>query len=113
VDEWNGGSYDAAVNFFFIPSTQECAILEDRLSCDGAVRFPDSRTLRDRSQSGGPQTGVLTAVDVGTGKPAWVKPLPYSAQGGVLVTRKRPDLLRVTRAVACTRSNQRPARVVA
>ena len=31
-------------------------------------------------------TGVLTAVDVSTGKAAWVKQLPYSAQGGVLVT---------------------------
>jgi outer membrane protein assembly factor BamB len=31
-------------------------------------------------------TGVLTAVDVSTGRAAWTKQLPYSAQGGVLVT---------------------------
>jgi mono/diheme cytochrome c family protein len=32
-------------------------------------------------------TGLLTAVDVAAGKPAWVKRFPYAAQGGVLVTR--------------------------
>jgi mono/diheme cytochrome c family protein len=34
-----------------------------------------------------PATGLLTAVDVGTGQPAWKKQCPYPAQGGVLVTR--------------------------
>ena len=34
-----------------------------------------------------PATGVLTAVNVASGRPAWVKQFPYPAQGGVLVTR--------------------------
>jgi alcohol dehydrogenase (cytochrome c) len=84
--EWNGGSYDDAVNLFFIPSTQECAIW--KIVYPATVPY-----VSGQPYAAGPlpkrrnATGVLTAVDVGTGKPAWVKPLPYSAQGGVLVTR--------------------------
>jgi mono/diheme cytochrome c family protein len=84
--EWNGGSYDDAVNLFFIPSTQECAIW--KIVYPATVPYVAGQPF-----TAGPlpkrrtATGVLTAVDVGTGKPAWIKPLPYSAQGGVLVTR--------------------------
>ena len=84
--EWNGGSYDDATNFFFIPSTQECATW--KIVYPAAVPY-----VPGQPYTAGPlpkrqtATGVLTAVDVGTGKPAWTKQLPYPAQGGVLVTR--------------------------
>jgi alcohol dehydrogenase (cytochrome c) len=84
--EWNGGSYDATTNYFFIPSTQECATW--KIIDPAAVPYipgqPYSAGPLPKRQ---PATGVLTAVDVASGKPAWVKKLPYPAQGGVLVTR--------------------------
>jgi alcohol dehydrogenase (cytochrome c) len=84
--EWNGGSYDDATNLFFIPSTQECATW--KIIYPAAVPY-----IAGQPYSAGPlpkrraATGLLTAVDVGTGRAAWKKPLPYSGQGGVLVTR--------------------------
>jgi alcohol dehydrogenase (cytochrome c) len=84
--EWNGGSYDDAANLFFIPSTQECAIW--KIVYPAAVPYVAGQPF-----TAGPlpkrrtASGVLTAIDVSTGKRAWVKPLPYPAQGGVLVTR--------------------------
>jgi alcohol dehydrogenase (cytochrome c) len=84
--EWNGGSYDDATNYFFIPSTQECAVW--KIVDTGPVPY-----IPGQSYSAGPlpkrqvATGLLTAVDVSTGRPAWVKRFPYAAQGGVLVTR--------------------------
>ncbi|HEV7178276.1 MAG TPA: PQQ-binding-like beta-propeller repeat protein [Candidatus Baltobacteraceae bacterium] len=83
--EWNGGSYDAATNYFVIPSTQECAVW--KIIYTGKVPYTPGQPY-----TAGPlpkrqtATGVVTAVDVSTGKAAWVKQLPYSAQGGVLVT---------------------------
>jgi alcohol dehydrogenase (cytochrome c) len=84
--EWNGGSYDSATNFFFIPSTQECATWKiiDPAAVPYVPGQPYSAGPLPKRQ---PATGVLTAVDVGTGKPAWTKQLPYAAQGGVLATR--------------------------
>ncbi|HEY5096165.1 MAG TPA: PQQ-binding-like beta-propeller repeat protein [Candidatus Eremiobacteraceae bacterium] len=84
--EWNGGSYDAATDFFFIPSTQECAIW--KIVYTGAVPY-----IPGQPYTAGPlpkrqdATGVLTAVNVATGRPSWRNPLPYAAAGGVLVTR--------------------------
>ncbi len=84
--EWNGGSYDDATNYFFIPSTQECAVW--KIVYPAAVPY-----VPGQPYTAGPlpkrqvATGLLTAVDVGTGKPAWTKRLPYPGQGGVLVTR--------------------------
>lgn len=84
--EWNGGSYDATTNLFFIPSTQECAVW--KIIDTGAVPYIPGQTY-----SAGPlpkrrpATGLLTAVDVSSGKPAWKKQFRYPAQGGVLVTR--------------------------
>jgi alcohol dehydrogenase (cytochrome c) len=84
--EWNGGSYDDATNYFYIPSTQECAVW--KLVYPAAVPYipgqPYSAGPLPKRQ---PATGMLTAVDVGTGTAAWRKPLSYPAQGGVLVTR--------------------------
>jgi alcohol dehydrogenase (cytochrome c) len=84
--EWNGGSYDETTNFFFIPSTQECAIW--KIIDTGAVPYvPGQPFSAGPLPKRRPATGVVTAVDVATGKPAWKKQLPYAAQGGVLVTR--------------------------
>ena len=84
--EWNGGSYDAATNFFFIPSTQECAIW--KIIYTGAVPYiPGQAYTAGPLPKRRPATGVFTAVDVATGKPAWKKAFPYPAEGGALVTR--------------------------
>ena len=83
--EWNGGSYDAATNYFVIPSTQECAVW--KITYTGKVPYTPGQPY-----TAGPlpkrqvATGVVTAIDVSTGKPAWRKLVPYSAQGGVLMT---------------------------
>ena len=83
--EWNGGSYDATTNYFVIPSTQECAVW--KIIYTGAVPYipgqPYSAGALPKRQ---PATGVVTAIDVSTGKSAWRDQLPYAAQGGVLVT---------------------------
>jgi alcohol dehydrogenase (cytochrome c) len=84
--EWNGGSYDATTNYFFIPSTQECAIW--KIVDTGTVPYvPGQPYSAGPLPKRRPATGVLTAVNVATGKPAWKKQFPYAAQGGVLVTR--------------------------
>jgi len=84
--EWNGGSYDATTNYFVIPSTQECAVW--KIIYTGAVPYiagqPYTAGPLPKRQ---PATGLVTAVDVSTGKPAWRDQLPYAAQGGVLVTK--------------------------
>jgi alcohol dehydrogenase (cytochrome c) len=83
--EWNGGSYDATTNYFIIPSTQECAIW--KVTYTGPVPY-----VPGQPYSAGPlpkrqvATGLLTAIDVSSGKAVWRKQLPYAAQGGVLVT---------------------------
>lgn len=83
--EWNGGSYDATTNYFIIPSTQECGIW--KITYPAQVPYipgqPYSAGPLPKRQ---PATGVVTAVDVSNGQPAWRDQLPYPAQGGVLVT---------------------------
>lgn len=84
--EWNGGSYDSATNLFFIPSTQECAVW--KIVDPAAVPYiPGQAYSAGPLPKRRPATGVLTAVDVGTGSVAWKKQFPYAAEGGVLVTR--------------------------
>ncbi len=84
--EWNGGSYDARTNRFIIPSTQECAIW--KIVYTGAVPYtPGQPYAAGPLPKRRPATGVLTAVDVATGKPAWKKMFPSAAEGGVLVTK--------------------------
>jgi alcohol dehydrogenase (cytochrome c) len=83
--EWNGGSYDPRTNYFLIPSTNECAIW--KVITAGPVAY-----VPRQPYSAGPlpkrrnATGVVTAIDVGTGKVAWRKAFPYAAQGGVTIT---------------------------
>ncbi|MBV8163271.1 MAG: PQQ-binding-like beta-propeller repeat protein [Candidatus Eremiobacteraeota bacterium] len=84
--EWNGGSYDVATNYFYIPSTQECAIW--KILYRGAVPYvPGQAYSAGPLPKRRPATGLLTAIDVAAGKPAWTKRFPYAAQGGVLITR--------------------------
>lgn len=82
--EWLGGAFDPATNLFVIPSTQECGFWK---------RLPGPpKYIPGQHYSGGVSpkrqggTGVVSAIDVSTGKFKWRKPLPYPAQGGALIT---------------------------
>ena len=83
--EWNGGSYDPKTNYFIVPSTQECALW--KVVSTGPVQY-----IAGQPYTAGPlpkrrnATGVITAIDVSTGKVAWHRPFPYPAQGGVTIT---------------------------
>ncbi len=82
--EWNGGAYDPDSNSFLVPSTEECAVW--KITSDAPQYIPG------QPYTGGPLpkrqngTGLLTSIDVNTGKIRWRKVLPYPAEGGVLVT---------------------------
>jgi len=82
--EWNGGAYDPNSNSFLVPSTEECAIWK--------ITSDDPQYIPGQVYSGGPfpkrqnGTGVLTSIDVDTGKLRWRDALPYPAEGGVLIT---------------------------
>ena len=82
--EWNGGAYDPGNNAFLVPSTEECAIWK--------IAPGDPKYIPGQVYSGGPfpkrqnGTGILTSVDVDTGKLLWRRALPYPAEGGVLIT---------------------------
>jgi alcohol dehydrogenase (cytochrome c) len=82
--EWNGGTYDPASNSFLIPSTEECAIWK--------VTTETPQYIPGQPYTGGPLpkrqngTGVLTSIDVSTGRVRWRNALPYPAEGGVLIT---------------------------
>jgi alcohol dehydrogenase (cytochrome c) len=82
--EWNGGAYDPNSNSFLVPSTEECAVWK--------ITSDDPQYIPGQVYSGGPfprrqnGTGVLSSVDVNTGKLRWRYALPYPAEGGVLIT---------------------------
>jgi alcohol dehydrogenase (cytochrome c) len=82
--EWNGGAYDPNSNSFLVPSTEECALWK--------ITSDDPQYIPGQPYTGGPLpkrrngTGVLTAIDVSTGKVRWRNALPYPAEGGVLIT---------------------------
>jgi alcohol dehydrogenase (cytochrome c) len=82
--EWNGGAYDPNSNSFLVPSTEECAVW--------TVSTDDPQYIPGQPYTGGPlpkrqkATGVLTSIDVNTGKVRWRNTLPYAAEGGVLIT---------------------------
>jgi len=82
--EWNGGAYDPDSNSFLVPSTEECAVWK--------IVSDDPQYVPGQPYTGGPlpsrqnATGVLTSIDIGTGQVRWRQPLPYPAEGGVLVT---------------------------
>jgi alcohol dehydrogenase (cytochrome c) len=83
--EWNGGAYDLKSNSFLVPSTEECAVWK--------ITSDDPQYIPGQLYTGGPLpkrqngTGVLTSIDVSTGKVRWRNALPYpSVGGGVLIT---------------------------
>lgn len=82
--EWNGGAYNPDSNSFLVPSTEECALWK--------ITSDDPQYIAGQPYTGGPLpkrqngTGVLTAIDVSTGKVRWRNALPYPAEGGVLIT---------------------------
>jgi alcohol dehydrogenase (cytochrome c) len=83
--EWNGGAYDPATNRFFVPSTQECAVW--KIATTDPKYIPGQLYLGGALPKRRNSTGELTAIDMATGKIAWVKAMPSSGQGGVVVTR--------------------------
>lgn len=82
--EWNGGAYDPSTNYFVVPVTQECGIF--------FTYAVQPAWQQGENYHGGPMakrqdgTGLVNAVDVGTGKIAWQTPLPYPAQGGATLS---------------------------
>jgi alcohol dehydrogenase (cytochrome c) len=83
--EWNGGAYDPASNLFLVPSTEECGIF--KTTSDAPPEYipgqPYAGGALPKRRNG---TGVLSAVDVNTGKLRWRNSFPYPAEGGVLIT---------------------------
>jgi alcohol dehydrogenase (cytochrome c) len=83
--EWNGGAYDPGSNLFLVPSTEECGVF--KLTSDAPPEYipgqPYEGGALPKRRNG---TGVLSAVDVSSGKLRWRNSLPYPAEGGVLVT---------------------------
>jgi alcohol dehydrogenase (cytochrome c) len=83
--EWNGGAYDPATNLFLVPSTEECGIF--KLASDAPPQYipgqPYAGGALPKRRNG---TGVLSAVDINTGKLRWRNSLPFPAEGGVLIT---------------------------
>jgi mono/diheme cytochrome c family protein len=83
--EWNGGAYDPASNLFVIPSTEECGIFK-LTSADPPQYIPGQPYEGGPLPKRGIATGVVSAVDVDTGRLRWRKAMPYPADGGVLIT---------------------------
>jgi alcohol dehydrogenase (cytochrome c) len=83
--EWNGGAYDPQTNQFLVPSTDECAVW--KYSLGRPVWVPGQNFHPGPLPKHTPATGKLTAINLDTGKIAWVTKFPYSGQGGALVTR--------------------------
>jgi alcohol dehydrogenase (cytochrome c) len=83
--EWNGGSYDPKTNLFLIPSTEECATWK--------IVTTNPQYIPGQPYTGGPlpkrraATGKVTAIDLATGKVAWVRTMPYPGEGGVTLTQ--------------------------
>jgi outer membrane protein assembly factor BamB len=82
--EWNDGAYDPESNSFLVPSTEECTVWK--------ITSDDPDYIPGQPYTGGPLpkrqngTGLLTSIDVSTGKVRWRKTFPYPAEGGVLIT---------------------------
>ena len=104
--EWNGGTYDPNSNSFLVPSTEECAVWK--------ITSDDPQYIPGQPYTGGPLpkrqngTGLLTSIDVSTGKIRWRKALPYPAEGGVL-SPPRALPLQATSEAICMPSMQHRA----
>jgi alcohol dehydrogenase (cytochrome c) len=81
---WNGFSYDPATNFAVVPNTEEC----------GFWKIPSlhPQYIPGQPYEGGPlpprqnATGKLTAIDISSGRIAWITRVPDPLEGGDLVT---------------------------
>jgi alcohol dehydrogenase (cytochrome c) len=73
--EWNGGAYDPASNLFLVPSTEECGIF--KLTSDAPPEYipgqPYEGGALPKRRNG---TGVVSAVDVSSGRLRWRNSLP-------------------------------------
>jgi alcohol dehydrogenase (cytochrome c) len=81
--EWNGGAYDPGSNLFIIPATDECGVWTALDDVSYSPGHPYSGGVLP-ARGGG--NGVISAIDVATGKIAWAKPVPMAAEGGALIT---------------------------
>jgi alcohol dehydrogenase (cytochrome c) len=82
--EWLGGAYDPQSNLFVIPSTNECGTW--KLLTEHPEYIPGQTFTGGPMPRRGKGTGVVSAVDVATGKVRWQVQVPYPAQGGALIT---------------------------
>jgi len=81
--EWNGGAYDPGSNLFIIPATDECGIWKST----GDVTYkPGAAFSGGILPARGGGSGVISAVNVSSGKVAWTKDVPMAAEGGALTT---------------------------
>jgi alcohol dehydrogenase (cytochrome c) len=81
--EWNGGAYDAASNLFIIPATDECGVWTALPTAEYSAGHPFSGGILP-ARGGG--AGVISAIDVASGKVVWTKDVPMAAEGGALIT---------------------------
>jgi alcohol dehydrogenase (cytochrome c) len=82
--EFNGVSYDSATNLMLIPSTDECGVW--KTTGTTATYVPGRAYTGGSLPTRRAGTGVLTAIDVATGRVAWRDSLGFPAQGGVTLT---------------------------
>jgi alcohol dehydrogenase (cytochrome c) len=80
--EFNGGSYMADTNAFYVPSVDQCGLWKSQgTSTYVAGQFYLGGAFPSLS---GPSTGYMNAIDIGTGKFMWRKHLAFPQIGGAL-----------------------------
>ncbi|HEY0797942.1 MAG TPA: PQQ-binding-like beta-propeller repeat protein, partial [Candidatus Baltobacteraceae bacterium] len=82
--EWLGGAYDPKTNLFIIPATQECGVFHAYAVQPAWKQGTNYRGGPPVARADG--TGIVSAIDIGTGKVAWTYAAPYPAEGGALIT---------------------------
>jgi alcohol dehydrogenase (cytochrome c) len=80
--EFNGGSYLAETNTFYVPSVDQCGIWKSA----GTATYINGQFYLGGSfpAQSGPSTGYMNAVDLSTGTFAWRKHLAFPQIGGAL-----------------------------
>jgi alcohol dehydrogenase (cytochrome c) len=81
--EFNGFAYDSATNTLVVPSTNECGLW--KIAAATATYVAGHAFEGGALPARGNGTGVLTAIDVASGRTVWRDSLPYPAQGGVTI----------------------------
>jgi mono/diheme cytochrome c family protein len=82
--EWLGGSYDPKTNYFIVPTTVECGLFRTYAVVPAWAPGLNYRGGPPTKRRNG--TGLVDAIDVSSGRIVWERPLPYPAEGGVLIT---------------------------